>query len=71
MNLNIEGQRINGLYLGFLPYSGLVVDSRVKYGGDIQYTVLIDEPIKVYGEVRDIILVCKGEVNRILVEEMQ
>ena len=70
MNLNIEGQRINGLYLGFLPYSGLVVDSRVKYGGDIQYTVLIDEPIKVYGEVRDIILVGKGEVNRILVEEM-
>jgi hypothetical protein len=71
MNLDLEGQRINGLYLGFLPYSGLVVDSRVKYGGDIQYTVLIDEPIKVYGEVRDMILVGKGEVNRILVEEMQ
>lgn len=71
MNLDLEGKRINGLYLGFLPYSGLVVDSRVKYGGEVQYTVKVDEPLKVYGEVRDVILIGKGEVNRILAEEMQ
>jgi len=70
MDWNLEGKRINGLYLGFLPYSGLVTDSRVKYGGGVQHTVKVDEPFKVYGEVRDIILVGKGEVNRILAEEI-
>ena len=69
MPWNLEGQRINGLYMGLFPYSGLVLDSRVKFGGDVQHTVLIDEPIKVYGEVRDMILVSKGEINRILETE--
>ena len=66
MPWNLEGQRINGLYMGLFPYSGLVLNSRVKFGGDVQHTVLIDEPIKVYGEDRDMILVSKDEVNRIL-----
>ena len=69
MDWNLEGLRINGLYMGLFPYSGLVLNSRVKFGGEVQHTVLIDEPIKVYGEVRDMILVSKGEVNRILENE--
>jgi hypothetical protein len=68
MTWNLEGQRINGLYMGLFPYSGLVENSRVKYGGDVQHTVVVDEPFKVYGEVRERILVSVTEVNRILDE---
>lgn len=65
-NWNLEGKRVNGLYLGLFPYSGLVLESRVKYGGDVQHTIKLDEPFKVYGAVRDTILVNPTEVNRIL-----
>jgi hypothetical protein len=66
MDWNLEGKRINGLYMGLFPYSGLVTESRVKYGGSVQHTVKVDEPFKVYGAVRDTVLVGVGEVNRIL-----
>ena len=69
MHWNLEGKRINGLYMGLFPYSGLVESSRVKYGGQVQHTVLVDEPFKVYGVVRDRILVCGSEINRILDEQ--
>ncbi len=66
MNWNLEGKRINGLYMGLFPYSGLVTESRVKYGGKVQHTVKVDEPFKVYGEVRNTVLV--EDFNRILDE---
>lgn len=70
MNWNLEGKRINGLYMGLFPYSGLVTESRVKYGGKVQHTVKLDEPFKVYGVEREFVLVSPedGEVNRILEE---
>jgi len=68
MQWNLEGKRINGIYLGLFVYSGLVLESRVKYGGRVQHTVLVDEPFRVYGELRERILVESGtgEINRIL-----
>lgn len=69
MDWNLEGNRVNGLYMGLFPYSGLVLDSRVKFGGEVQHTILVDEPFKVYGEVREMILVGLGEINRILENE--
>lgn len=63
---NLEGKRINGLYMGLFPYSGLVTESRVKYGGKVQHTVKVDEPFKVYGEMREVVLV--EDFNRILDE---
>lgn len=66
MSWNLEGKRINGLYMGLFPYSGLVTESRVKYGGKVQHTVQVDEPFKVYGEVRSTVLV--EDFNRILDE---
>lgn len=65
---HLEGKRINGLYLGLFPYSGLVVESRVKYGGQVQHTVQLDQPIAAFGADRNRILVCETEVNRILDE---
>lgn len=64
MQWNLEGKRINGIYLGLWPYSGTVTESRVKYGGAVQHTVRVDEPFRVYGEVRDVVLVT--DFNRIL-----
>lgn len=66
MNWNLEGKRINGMYLGLWPYAGLVTESRVKYGGKVQHTVAVDEPFQVFGQVRNTILVDSGEFNRIL-----
>lgn len=64
---DLTGKYINGLYLGLFPYMGQVESSRVKYGGKVQHTVLLTEPIKVYGEVRERILV--EDFNRILDEQ--
>jgi hypothetical protein len=66
MDWNLEGKRINGLYMGLFPYSGLVESSRVKYGGSVQHTVVVDEPFKVHGAIRERLLVDTNEVNRVL-----
>lgn len=68
MNWNLEGKQVNGLYMGLFPYSGLVTESRVKYGGKVQHTVIVDEPFKVYGEMRHVVLVGVDEINRIVDE---
>lgn len=64
----LEGTRVNGIYLGLFPFRGIIVESRVKYGGKIQHTIQLEEPIKVYGEVRERILAESGDgtINRIL-----
>lgn len=66
----LEGQRVNGIYLGLFVFTGTVVESRVKYGGKIQHTIEVDEPFKCYGEMRYRILVDGGDgsINRILDE---
>jgi len=43
---NLEGMHVTGTYLGDFPVSGYVESSRVKYGGGVQHTVILDEPIK-------------------------
>lgn len=68
MSWDLTGKKINGLYLGLFPYTGTVVESRVKYGGEVQHKVVVDEPFTVYGLVRDRILVCGNEFNRIIEE---
>lgn len=68
MNWNLEGKRVNGLYMGMFPYTGLVTESRVKYGGSVQHTVKVDEPFRVHGAVRDVVLVSITEINRVLDE---
>jgi hypothetical protein len=66
MKWNLAGERINGLYMGLFPYTGTVESSRVKYGGKVQHTVIVDKPFKVYGEVRERVLV--EDFNRVLDE---
>jgi len=66
MKWNLTGERINGLYMGLFPYTGTVESSRVKYGGKVQHTVIVDKPFNVYGEVRERVLV--EDFNRVLDE---
>ena len=66
MRWDLTGNRVNGLYMGLFPYSGLVTESRVKYGGDVQYTVKVDEPFNFAFADRDVVLVSVTEINRIL-----
>ena len=57
MTWNIEGAHVTGKYMNTFAFAGIVTHSRVKYGGRVQHTVLLDSPIEVYGSIRDTILV--------------
>lgn len=39
-----DGKRVNAKYLGSEPVTGLIVESRVRYGGRVCYTVVLDQP---------------------------
>lgn len=66
MNWNLQGLRVNGLYMGLFPISGKVDLSRVKYGGEVSHHIQLDQPIKVYGTERDRVILEHKFVNRIL-----
>ena len=39
----LDGEKVQGKYLG-VTVRGTVESSRVKYGGKVQYTVVLDKP---------------------------
>ena len=45
MSWILDGQKIKANYLG-TPVTGTVISSRVKYGGKVQYTLELDEPVQ-------------------------
>jgi hypothetical protein len=52
------GTSVCAMYMGD-PYMGKVIDSRVKYGGRLQYSVMLEEPTLVAGreeETEDILV---------------
>lgn len=63
---NLEGECVEGKYIGVFPCSGRVVESRVAYGGAVKHTVHLFEPIKVYGNVmRDRVILDAPQVTRV------
>ena len=42
---NLEGLTVRGLYMGEYPVSGRVELSRVKYGGEVVHTVVLEKPL--------------------------
>jgi hypothetical protein len=64
-NWNLEGLNVTGMYMGEFPVSGRVELSRVKYGGGIQHTVVLDKPIQVYSAVRERVLLNHENVVRV------
>jgi hypothetical protein len=62
---NLENMRVCGKYMGKIPVSGRVVLSRVAYGGDIKHTVELDQPVNVYGAIRDRVILEHGFVETV------
>lgn len=59
---NKEGQRVAGVYLNAYTVSGVVTESRVRYGGTVQHTVQLDQPVTVFGRVADVLLLDDGDL---------
>ncbi len=59
---NKEGQRVAGVYLGAYTVSGVVTESRVRYGGSVQHTVKLDEPVVVFGRNAEVLLLDDGDL---------
>ena len=47
-----DGERIEARYMG-VPITGKVESSRVKYGGGVQYTVVLDSPVRLRWRTED------------------
>jgi hypothetical protein len=60
-----DGERVAGKYMDQL-IEGVVLESRVKYGGKVQLTVLLDKPIQLrwrpVDQPRNIVLVDTDQV---------
>ena len=65
MSWNLEGLHIEGNYMGDIPVKGRVESSRVKYGGEVQHTVVLYSPISVYNATRDRVLLENQYVTRV------
>ena len=52
MNWNLEGERVEALYLGDILVSGRVELSRVQYGGEVSHHVALANPLTLYGNTR-------------------
>lgn len=63
MGWNKDGSTIKAVYLD-RPITGVVLNSRVKYGGQVQYQVQLEQPIFLpwSTEARDIVLVDDSDV---------
>jgi hypothetical protein len=62
----LEGHVVEGVYLGEHRVRGQVVESRVKYGGGIQHTVVLEAPIVIYSKERERILLNHKELTHVV-----
>ena len=67
MSWNLEGNRVSGRYLNEYFFTGYVVESRVKYGGKVSNTIVLDEPIVVFGQTRERLLM---DSEQLFIEEI-
>ena len=58
----LDGARVRGLYLETFEVEGIVIDSRVCYGGGVKYMVALDKPMEVYGALRETVNIFDPEV---------
>jgi hypothetical protein len=65
MNWDLTGMTVWARYLDEYDIYGRVESSRVKYGGEVQHTVVLAEPIVIYGQLRDRVLIENKSVTRV------
>lgn len=65
MGWNKDGSTVKALYLGEYECVGVVTESRVSYGGDVLYTIELDEPLSLpfTTELRKIVIVRDKQVT--------
>jgi hypothetical protein len=66
---NLEGQTVRGYYFGH-QVEGVVILSRVKFGGSVQHTVDLFFPITMYGQERTSVLLDANEVAHVEYESI-
>lgn len=65
MGWNLEGMVVWARYLDEYDVCGRVESSRVKYGGEVQHTIVLSTPINIYGQLRDRVLVEHKYITRV------
>jgi hypothetical protein len=65
MSWNLEGKKVSGKYLDEFVFIGTVVESRVKYGGKVSNTIVLDIPVTVFGEVRTKFLMDSDQISQV------
>ena len=65
MGWDLTGMTVWARYLDEYDICGRVESSRVKYGGEVQHTVVLTDPIVIYGESRDRLLIENKYVTRV------
>lgn len=60
-----DGKRVKARYLGSENVTGVVVESRVRYGGKVCYTLNLDEPVQFRwrSEPTDVVIVDENEID--------
>ena len=65
MGWNKDGSTIRGRYLDEYPFTGVVQESRISYGGNVLYTVVVDKPIVLpfCSETRSVVIINEKQVD--------
>lgn len=63
-----EGQHIQAAYLAEYIVTGTVLESRVKYGGKVQHTLRLDQPLSLRwrSEPTDRLLIDEEHIQEVL-----
>jgi len=62
MGWNKDGSTVKALYLSEYLVTGKVTESRVRYGGSVSYHIDLDEPLFVFGSIREQVIVNENQV---------
>jgi len=68
---DLEGTRVEAVYLGDIDVSGEVVLSRVAYGGGVKHHVRLDRPFiacggKIKRDAGEVVIVSHSHVRRVM-----
>lgn len=63
MAWNKDGHTVRGLYICEYPVTGVVTESRVKYGGDVSYWIKLNSPLYLNGSYRETVLLDEKQLT--------
>jgi hypothetical protein len=65
MNWDLTNMVVEGTYLDMFSVRGRVELSRVAYGGDVKHTIVLDQPVEVFGSIRDRVIISHKDVTKV------